>query len=158
MVPWVLVYGINTLLVFAGSIVLFYVMPGAWKTLGLLPMFGGIITLMALFAVVFFIIEQRADLDIYMSAQAREGGGVSAVSSWYPGKNKYAKLQQNREAEEEMETESSPMWLRTLSTAATHTFPTLRWYETEVEKISYIECCDKQQFACENNFLAFSSK
>lgn len=81
MVPWVLVYGINTLLVFAGSIVLFYVMPGAWKTLGLLPMFGGIITLMALFAVVFFIIEQRADLDIYMSAQAREGGGVSAVSS-----------------------------------------------------------------------------
>ena len=117
MVPWVIVYAVNILGMFAGSILMFYAMPGAWKTLGLLPLFGGIITLMGHFGVLFFMIEQRADLDIYLSAQAREaeGGGVAAVSSWYSRKSKYAKLRQEGSFDKEETAESSPMWLRWIS-------------------------------------------
>ena len=78
MVPWVIVYAFNILGMFGGSIVLFYAMPGGWKTVGLLPLFGGIITLMGHFGVLFFVIEQRADLEIYLAQQGRDGEAVSS--------------------------------------------------------------------------------
>ena len=81
MVPWVIVYAVNILGMFAGSIVMFYAVPGSFKAMGLVPLFGGIGTLMGHFAVIFFILEQRADLDIYLTQQAREG--QQEQPSWY---------------------------------------------------------------------------
>ena len=46
MVPWVLVYGVNILGLFAGSIVAFYQMEGSLKSLGVVPLFWGTFILM----------------------------------------------------------------------------------------------------------------
>lgn len=72
MVPWIIVYAINILGMFAGSIVMFYSLPGGYKAVGLVPMFASFAVLVGHLMVVFFAMEQRADLDIYM-AQHREG-------------------------------------------------------------------------------------
>ena len=75
MVPWVFIYGINILLMFASSIVMFYSLSAGYKALGLVPLFSGVFVLFGHFAVIFFVIEQRADLDIYLAQ-----GGSEAVT------------------------------------------------------------------------------
>ena len=72
MVPWVLVYAVNILALFAGSIVIFYSFVGGYKALGMIPLFAGVFVLCGHCIVVFFIIEQRADLDIYLTQQASD--------------------------------------------------------------------------------------
>lgn len=58
MVPWVFVYGINCLVLFAAAIILFFNLGGGNKSLGLLPLFWGLTVLLGQIAVIFFIIEQ----------------------------------------------------------------------------------------------------
>lgn len=86
MIPWAFVYGVNILGLFAGSIVMFYSFVGAWKTLGLIPLFLGVGVLIGHCCVIFFIIEQKADLEIYiMQHQGQNPGSEPNSPSWYFG-------------------------------------------------------------------------
>ena len=58
MVPWVFIYGINCLVLFAAAIILFFNLGSGNKPLGLLPLFWGLTVLLGQIAVIFFIIEQ----------------------------------------------------------------------------------------------------
>ncbi len=96
MLPWALVYGVNIVTVLVGSLVMFYVLPGGYKSLGLAPLFAAILMAVGYILVLFFIWEQRQDLSIYLVQQSaleaqeraeREkqgggpgGGGRGAVS------------------------------------------------------------------------------
>ncbi|TRY78684.1 hypothetical protein TCAL_06637 [Tigriopus californicus] len=75
MIPWAFVYGVNILGLFAGSIVMFYSFVGAWKTLGLIPLFLGVGVLIGHCCVIFFIIEQKADLEIYIMQHQGQNPG-----------------------------------------------------------------------------------
>ncbi len=85
MVPWAFVYAANILGLFTSSMVLFFWLPGGSKAFGLVPLVWCAGILFGYCIVVFFIMEQRADLDIYLTQQqnALARGNSDAAVSWY---------------------------------------------------------------------------
>ena len=61
MVPWVIIYGINILGLFGGSIFLFYSLDGSFKCFGILPLTLACVLLVGHFTVLYFLVEQRTD-------------------------------------------------------------------------------------------------
>merc|ERR1712110_1041370 len=61
-VPWILVYGLNTIGLFASGIIAFYQLDGQLKLIGLLPIGYGCFLLVFYILVIFFVLEQRHKL------------------------------------------------------------------------------------------------
>jgi len=71
MVPWALVYAVNILCLLGFSFAGFYALPGGLKGLGAVPLVAATGLGVGHSIVVFFIVEQRQDLDIYTTQQAQ---------------------------------------------------------------------------------------
>lgn len=77
MVPWVIMYALNILGMVAISFVMFYSFPGGYKALGFLVLLVAAVVFVGYCFVVFFVIEQRTDLDIYTTQQANSQDRIS---------------------------------------------------------------------------------
>jgi len=60
--PWVCIYGLDIICLYAGGIMAFYQLDGELKVVGLLPIFYGSFLLVFYVLVVFFVLEQKHKL------------------------------------------------------------------------------------------------